>query len=131
MREVSLPARQRRRFKQTTNSNDAFPIADNAFDRQFTVGGSNLLGGGKRRVLAGEGWLHAVAILAAILALSSRSHGPGTNTPGGSNPPRRVHQQCVGPCGAHWVSPHGRTNSSWRLSPVSSQPCTGLRMSDT
>ena len=69
MREASLRARQRRRFKQTTDSNHAFPIADNVLDRQFTVDGPNLwLAGDITYIWTDEGWLY----LAVILDLFSR-----------------------------------------------------------
>jgi putative transposase len=41
MRENGLKARQKRRFKRTTDSDHAWPIAPNIIDRDFTATGPN------------------------------------------------------------------------------------------
>jgi putative transposase len=39
MRDNGLRARQKRRFKQTTDSNHAWPVAPNLLDQDFTATG--------------------------------------------------------------------------------------------
>jgi putative transposase len=38
MRENGLNARQKRRFKRTTDSHHAFPVAPNLIDQDFSAG---------------------------------------------------------------------------------------------
>jgi putative transposase len=41
MRENGLKARQKRRFKRTTDSHHAFPVAPNLLDQEFSAEGPN------------------------------------------------------------------------------------------
>ena len=41
MRENGMQARQKRRFKRTTDSLHAFPVAPNLLDQDFTASGPN------------------------------------------------------------------------------------------
>jgi putative transposase len=72
MKELGIEGVRRRRFRKTTDSNHAFPIAENILARHFEV----MEIGGKDRAWAGditylptrEGWLY----LAVVLDLASR-----------------------------------------------------------
>ncbi len=72
MRADGLRAKRRRRFRGTTNSQHAYPIAPNLLERRFTVAGV----GGLDRIWVGDityvptrqGWLY----LAIVLDLGSR-----------------------------------------------------------
>lgn len=69
MREDGIKARQKRRFRHTTDSNHTHPIAPNVLDRQFTVTVPNKVWVTDVTYIAtDEGWLY----LAAILDLFSR-----------------------------------------------------------
>jgi putative transposase len=69
MREDGLKARQKRRFRRTTDSNHTHPIAPNVLARQFTVTAPNKVWVTDVTYIAtNEGWLY----LAAILDLFSR-----------------------------------------------------------
>ncbi|SMD12084.1 Transposase InsO and inactivated derivatives [Fulvimarina manganoxydans] len=64
MRENGMKARQKRRFKRTTDSHHAFPIAPNLLDQDFTATGPNQKWGDDiSYIWTREGWLYlAVAI---------------------------------------------------------------------
>jgi len=69
MRERGLKARRRRRFKATTDSKHAFPVAPNLLMRDFCVGSPNTAWVSDITYVATqEGWLY----LAVILDLFSR-----------------------------------------------------------
>jgi transposase InsO family protein len=69
MRERGLVARQKRRFRRTTDSNHDLPIAPNVLDRKFEAKGPNQAWVTDVTYIAtDEGWLY----LAAILDLFSR-----------------------------------------------------------
>jgi transposase InsO family protein len=69
MRELGLVARRRRRFKATTDSKHAFPVAANVLMRDFEVSEPNTAWVTDITYVAtGEGWLY----LAVILDLFSR-----------------------------------------------------------
>jgi putative transposase len=69
MREDGIRARQKRRFRRTTDSNHTHPIAPNVLARQFTVTAPNKVWVTDVTYIAtAEGWLY----LAAILDLFSR-----------------------------------------------------------
>jgi transposase InsO family protein len=69
MRELGLVARRRRRFRATTDSKHAFPVASNVLMREFEVPAPNTAWVTDIIYVAtGEGWLY----LAVILDLFSR-----------------------------------------------------------
>ena len=69
MHENGLKARQKRRFKRTTDSEHAWPIAPNIIDQDFTATGLNEKWGVDiSYVWTREGWLY----LAVIIDLFSR-----------------------------------------------------------
>ena len=69
MHEYGLKARQKRRFKRTTDSDHAWPIAPNIIDQDFTATGPNEKWGVDiSYVWTREGWLY----LAVIIDLFSR-----------------------------------------------------------
>ena len=69
MREMGLQSRRKRRFKATTDSRHAFPVADNVLDRNFEVEAPDVAWVTDiTYVWTSEGWLY----LAAILDLFSR-----------------------------------------------------------
>jgi putative transposase len=69
MRELGLRSLRKRRFKATTDSNHALPVAENVLDRQFEVDAPNVAWVTDiTYVWTSEGWLY----LAAILDLFSR-----------------------------------------------------------
>ena len=69
MHENGLKARQKRRFKRTTDSDHAWPIAPNIIDQDFTATGPNEKWGVDiSYVWTREGWLY----LAVIIDLFSR-----------------------------------------------------------
>jgi transposase InsO family protein len=69
MREEGIKARQKRRFRRTTDSNHRLPIAPNVLEREFTAGAPNKVWVTDVTYIAtDEGWLY----LAAILDLFSR-----------------------------------------------------------
>jgi putative transposase len=64
MRENGLRARQKRRFKHTTDSLHAFPIAPNLLDQDFTATGPNQKWGADiSYVWTREGWLYLAIII--------------------------------------------------------------------
>jgi putative transposase len=64
MRENGLRARQKRRFKRTTDSLHAFPIAPNLLDQGFTATGPNQKWGADiSYVWTREGWLYLAVII--------------------------------------------------------------------
>ena len=64
MRIGGVAAKQTRKFKITTNSNHAFPIADNLLNRQFKVDKPNQVWVGDLTYLpTAEGWLYLVTVL--------------------------------------------------------------------
>jgi putative transposase len=70
MREQGIEARRRRRFVQTTNSDHDWPIAGNALNRDFSVGGEQRVWAADITYIATtEGWLY----LAVVLDLRSRA----------------------------------------------------------
>lgn len=69
MRENGLYARQKRRFKRTTDSQHAFPVAPNIIDQDFAATGPNQKWGVDiSYVWTREGWLY----LAVVIDLFSR-----------------------------------------------------------
>ena len=69
MRDNGLRARQKRRFKRTTDSEHAFPIAPNLIDQDFAATGPNQKWGVDiSYVWTREGWLY----LAVVIDLFSR-----------------------------------------------------------
>jgi putative transposase len=69
MGELGLQSRRKRRFKATTDSNHALPVAENVLDRKFEVDAPNIAWVTDiTYVWTSEGWLY----LAAILDLFSR-----------------------------------------------------------
>jgi transposase InsO family protein len=69
MRQHGLRARGKRRYRRTTDSSHAYPVAPNLLNRQFTASASNQKWVGDITYIpTGEGWLY----LAAILDLYSR-----------------------------------------------------------
>ncbi|WP_394829918.1 IS3 family transposase [Pendulispora albinea] len=69
MRESGLRARQKRRFRHTTDSKHAFPIAPNLLARDFEASAPNRSWVGDVTFIAtGEGWLY----LAVLVDLFSR-----------------------------------------------------------
>ena len=69
MRDNGLKARQKRRFKRTTDSEHAWPIAPNLIDQDFTAAGPNQKWGADiSYVWTREGWLY----LAVVIDLFSR-----------------------------------------------------------
>jgi putative transposase len=69
MREQGLAPRRRKRFRKTTDSNHALPVAPNVLDRDFTIESPNLAWAGDiTYVWTAEGWLY----LAVLIDLYSR-----------------------------------------------------------
>ena len=69
MRENGLHARQKRRFKRTTDSQHAFPVTPNIIDQDFAATGPNQKWGVDiSYVWTREGWLY----LAVVIDLFSR-----------------------------------------------------------
>jgi putative transposase len=69
MGELGLKSRRKRRYKATTDSNHAMPVAENVLDRKFEVDAPNIAWVTDiTYVWTSEGWLY----LAAILDLFSR-----------------------------------------------------------
>jgi putative transposase len=69
MRENGLRARQPRRFRRTTDSGHAFPVAPNRLDQDFTAAGPDRKWGADLSYIwTREGWLY----LAVVLDLYSR-----------------------------------------------------------
>jgi len=69
MRRHGIQVRSKRRFRVTTDSNHAFPVAPNLLDRQFTASGANKVWlADMTYIPTGEGWLY----LAVVLDLFSR-----------------------------------------------------------
>ncbi len=69
MRENGLHVRQKRRFKRTTDSQHAFPVAPNIIDQDFAATGPNQKWGVDiSHVWTREGWLY----LAVVIDLFSR-----------------------------------------------------------
>jgi putative transposase len=69
MRDNDMKARQKRRFKLTTNSEHAFPVAPNLIDQDFTATDANQKWGADiSYVWTREGWLY----LAVVIDLFSR-----------------------------------------------------------
>ena len=64
MRENAMKARQKRRFKRTTDSLHAFPVAPNLLDQDFTATGPNQKWGADiSYVWTREGWLYLAVII--------------------------------------------------------------------
>jgi putative transposase len=64
MRENGMKARQRRRFKRTTDSLHAFPIAPNLLDQDFAATGPNQKWGADiSYVWTREGWLYLAVVI--------------------------------------------------------------------
>lgn len=63
-RENGMKARQKRRFKRTTDSPHAFPVAPNLLDQDFTATGPNQKWGADiSYVWTREGWLYLAVII--------------------------------------------------------------------
>ena len=63
MRENGLRARQKRRFKRTTDSLHAFPIAPNLLDQDFAAAGPNQKWGTDSPTRDREGWLYLAVVI--------------------------------------------------------------------
>ncbi len=64
MRENALQARQRRRFKRTTDSLHAFPVAPNLLNQDFNAAGPNQKWGAViSYVWTREGWLYLAVVI--------------------------------------------------------------------
>ena len=64
MRENALKARQRRRFKRTTDSLHAFPVAPNLLNQDFNATGPNQKWGADiSYVWTREGWLYLAVVI--------------------------------------------------------------------
>jgi transposase InsO family protein len=64
MRENGIRGRRRRRFRVTTQSNHAYPVAPNDLDRRFTVSAPNVAWVTDiTYILTDEGWLYLCVIL--------------------------------------------------------------------
>jgi putative transposase len=64
MRENGLRARQPRRFRRTTNSLHAFPVAPNLLDQDFTASGPNeKWGADLSTIWTQEGWLYLAVVI--------------------------------------------------------------------
>jgi putative transposase len=64
MRENGLQARQKRRFKRTTDSEHAFPIAPNVIDQDFAATGPNQKWGADiSYIWTREGWLYLAVVI--------------------------------------------------------------------
>ena len=64
MRENGMKARQRRRFKRTTDSLHAFPVAPNLLDQDFAATGPNQKWGADiSYVWTREGWLYLAVVI--------------------------------------------------------------------
>ena len=64
MRENGMKARQKRRFKRTTDSLHAFPVAPNLLDQDFTATGPNQKWGADiSYVWMLEGWLYLAVVI--------------------------------------------------------------------
>src|SRR5215208_3396331 len=64
MRENGLKARQKRRFKRTTDSHHAFPIAPNLLEQDFSAEGPNEKWAADISYLwTNEGWLYLAVVL--------------------------------------------------------------------
>jgi transposase InsO family protein len=64
MREANLECKQRRRFRVTTQSNHAFPVAENKLDRKFTVNRPNHVWVADITYLwTREGWVYISVVL--------------------------------------------------------------------
>ena len=64
MRENGLKARQKRRFKRTTDSHHAFPIAPNLLEQDFSAERPNQKWNADiSYVWTGEGWLYLAVVL--------------------------------------------------------------------
>ena len=64
MRENALKARQRRRFKRTTDSLHAFPVAPNLLNQDFNAAGPNQKWGADiSYVWTREGWLYLAVVI--------------------------------------------------------------------
>lgn len=64
MRENGLEARQKRRFKRTTDSLHAFPVAPNLLDQDFAATGPNQKWGADiSYVWTREGWLYLAVVI--------------------------------------------------------------------
>ncbi len=76
MRENGMKARQTRRFKRTTDSLHAFPVAPNLLDQDFTASGPNQKWGADiSYVWTREGWLY-LAVVIDLLARRVRRVRP-------------------------------------------------------
>ena len=77
MRENAMKARQKRRFKRTTDSLHAFPVAPNLLDQDFTATGPNQKWGADiSYVWTREGWLYG------CISLSSSTSSPDASSDG-------------------------------------------------
>jgi putative transposase len=64
MRENGLKARQKRRFKRTTDSHHSFPVAPNLLEQDFSAEGPNEKWAADISYLwTGEGWLYLAVVL--------------------------------------------------------------------
>jgi len=83
MRESEIRAKQKRRFKVTTNSRHNCPVAPNILDREFEVKElDSVWAGDITYVPTAEGWLYLAAVLGQcpsgelLRHLENRAHQP-------------------------------------------------------
>ena len=98
MRENALQARQRRRFKRTTDSLHAFPVAPNLLNQDFNATGPNQKWGADiSYVWTREGWLY----LAVVIDLFARRVVGWPPAPGSIRNWRCWPYAGPSPCGVH------------------------------
>jgi putative transposase len=68
MRNNDLKARERRRFKKTTDSNHGGPVAPNRLD-QATTGPDRNWAAGIRYIWTAEGWLYRTPLVRTALLI--------------------------------------------------------------
>ena len=105
MRENGLKARQPRRFRRTTDSGHAFPVAPNHLDQDFTAAGPDRKWGADiSYVWTREGWLYR----AGCTGLAVPGGGPRSVLPtgrglgGGRSPSQGTCTGCVATCPLVW-----------------------------
>ena len=77
MRKHGLFGKRRRRFRVTTNSNHAQPIAPNLLDRDFTADATDKVGVTDITCIeTGEGWLYLASLATDALSMALRARRP-------------------------------------------------------
>src|SRR5215208_5039817 len=104
MRDNGLRARQKRRFKRTTDSNHAWPIAPNLLDQDFTATGPDKKWGADiSYVWTREGWLY----LAVVIDLFARRLGNRRPVASGPGSRRSAESPGHAPSGSRADPPFG------------------------